>query len=237
MLSIGAFFNFFLPTSVGGDIFKAYYISKNSQGCNIEKSIFSVFFDRYIGLLVMLIAGGAGAIFLDVKVAGIQLSHVLFAIFLTLIFFNILIILYAERIDTLLERISIFKKILSNIFSKISKILNFIKKDKKLFLSIFVCSLSGFIMFCLMHYIFIYRIGGTNVFLPIIVFVSVTMLLAMIPISISGIGVRELTYIALFKTIDISPSISLAMSVLFYCIMLIFAIPGFIYFILMGRNR
>ena len=50
---IGYFFNNFLPTSVGGDMVKAYYASKKTNGkigC-----LTSVFMDRFVGLLSFFI--------------------------------------------------------------------------------------------------------------------------------------------------------------------------------------
>ncbi|MFC1590785.1 YbhN family protein [Candidatus Omnitrophota bacterium] len=49
---IGFFFNNFLPTSIGGDIVKAYYASKKSSRL---AAFTSVFVDRFIGLLTMVL--------------------------------------------------------------------------------------------------------------------------------------------------------------------------------------
>ncbi len=58
---IGLFFNLFMPTSVGGDVFKILFISKGQQGMLIGTC--SVLVDRIIGLLTMLLTG-ACAVFL-----------------------------------------------------------------------------------------------------------------------------------------------------------------------------
>ncbi len=52
---VGIFFNNFFPTSVGGDIIKAYYTGKHS-GKKVE-SYTMVFIDRFIGLVSMVLVG------------------------------------------------------------------------------------------------------------------------------------------------------------------------------------
>ena len=88
-----------------------------------------------------------------------------------------------------------------------------------------------------MHYIFIYRIGKVDTFLPLLVFVPVVVLLTMVPISLNGIGIREIAYATLFETIGVNPSVSIAMSLLFYSIIVVFSIPGALYSLRMLVNK
>lgn len=225
----GVFVNFFLPTSVGGDVFKAYYVFKGSNS-RIEKSLFSVFFDRYVGLLIMLAYGGFFSLFLNVEIKGIHLSWILFAVFAVFFLISVFVVIFADRIDALIARSESLEKRFSDTFKKISDILSLPQRNKSIFLGIIGCSLAGFLMLCLMHYTFIYKVGHVNIFMPILVFVPVTILSTMIPISLNGIGIREIVYAALFQTVDVAPSVSIAMSVLFYSVMVIFSIPGAFYF-------
>jgi uncharacterized membrane protein YbhN (UPF0104 family) len=56
---VGAFYNTFMPGSTGGDVLKAYYASK--QTVHRTRAVVSVFFDRVIGLIALVIMGGAMA--------------------------------------------------------------------------------------------------------------------------------------------------------------------------------
>ena len=225
----GIFVNFFLPTSVGGDVFKAYYVSKRAENSSMEKSFFSVFFDRYVGLLVMLGVGCVFSLFLNIKIGGIHLSGILFAIFAVFFLFSALVVIFADRIDAFIAKYESLEKRFSNTFKKISDVLSLPRRNKNIFLGIVGCSLVGLLMLCLMHYIFIYKVGHVKVFMPILVFVPVTILSTMIPISLNGIGIREIVYATLFQTVSVDPSVSIAMSVLFYSVMVIFALPGAFY--------
>lgn len=51
---MGLFFNFALPSSVGGDVLKAYYLSRADAHLSKSKAMISVFVDRVLGLLAML---------------------------------------------------------------------------------------------------------------------------------------------------------------------------------------
>ncbi len=53
---IGQFFNLFLPTSIGGDVFKIHYISRGRP--KKMMGTYSVMADRFFGLAAMLLMGG-----------------------------------------------------------------------------------------------------------------------------------------------------------------------------------
>jgi uncharacterized protein (TIRG00374 family) len=60
---VGAFYNTFLPGSTGGDVLKAWYAAKLAPG-HRTRAVVSVIVDRAIGLLALIILGGAMAAYL-----------------------------------------------------------------------------------------------------------------------------------------------------------------------------
>jgi len=58
---VGAFYNTFMPGSTGGDVLKAYYVAKQTH--HRTRAVMSVVVDRMIGLLALIILGGAMAAF------------------------------------------------------------------------------------------------------------------------------------------------------------------------------
>jgi uncharacterized protein (TIRG00374 family) len=58
---IGAFFNHFLPTSVGGDGLRIFYLYRD--GVAWEKAVGSVLVERVVGMLMLLFVGLAAAVF------------------------------------------------------------------------------------------------------------------------------------------------------------------------------
>jgi glycosyltransferase 2 family protein len=57
---VGMFYSTFMPGSTGGDLVKAYYASKHTT--NRTRAIMSVIVDRAIGLLSLIVLGGAMAV-------------------------------------------------------------------------------------------------------------------------------------------------------------------------------
>lgn len=56
---VGAFYNTFMPGSVGGDVFKMYYVAKQTP--HRTRAVVSVLIDRVIGLMALVILGGVMA--------------------------------------------------------------------------------------------------------------------------------------------------------------------------------
>jgi uncharacterized protein (TIRG00374 family) len=56
---VGCFYNSFLPGSTGGDVFKAYYASKQTP--HRMRAVMSVLVDRAVGLLALIVVGGVTA--------------------------------------------------------------------------------------------------------------------------------------------------------------------------------
>ena len=54
---LGMYFNFFLPSAIGGDVFKVYYLHKETG--RLSASTASVFFDRDIGMGGLLLVATA----------------------------------------------------------------------------------------------------------------------------------------------------------------------------------
>lgn len=59
MNMVGAFYNSFMPGSTGGDMAKAYYASRQTP--HRTRAVLTVIVDRIIGLLALLVLGGAMA--------------------------------------------------------------------------------------------------------------------------------------------------------------------------------
>jgi uncharacterized protein (TIRG00374 family) len=58
---VGAFYNAFMPGTTGGDLIKAYYAAKQTD--HRTRAVLSVLIDRVIGLMALIVVGGAMAAF------------------------------------------------------------------------------------------------------------------------------------------------------------------------------
>lgn len=54
---VGMFFNLFLPTSMGGDLVRSWYLAQLNQGTNFRAALTSVISERLNGLIALLLLG------------------------------------------------------------------------------------------------------------------------------------------------------------------------------------
>ena len=73
---IGLASTLFMPGSVGGDLVKAYYVTKDAANKR-PQAVMTIFLDRFIGLLGLLTVAGFGAL---LNLAAIQKSKTLIAL-------------------------------------------------------------------------------------------------------------------------------------------------------------
>ena len=83
---LGLFYNNFMPGSVGGDLLKGWYITRHSQkGSRLEAAV-TVFVDRLVGLIGMILVGALASLFVGGKLTipigsrNIQIRMVIWAI-------------------------------------------------------------------------------------------------------------------------------------------------------------
>jgi uncharacterized membrane protein YbhN (UPF0104 family) len=194
---IGSFFNTFLPGLIGGDAVKTYYLYKETNKGSL--SFASVFMDRYIGFIslmtIALISFAAG--FKYVK--GSLIEWLLPAIVLSFLIgsFAIFKLRLGKGIKALSEFYVYFNEYSSqNMLIMKTLMLSFTIQVLSI-LSMYIIAL-GLGQHIYLSYFFI--------FFPIIVTIST------LPISISGIGLREGAFVLLFGMAGVKPEMATAMS-------------------------
>ncbi len=187
---IGLFFNNLLPTSVGGDIFRAYDIAKKTNK-PVEISLSVVLAGRFTGI----ISAGVFAIialFLGFTAIGERSVIIPIAIFFFICAFIAFIILNPSllRLDKVIGRIKFLSKIRQRLMNTYQTFLNF-KKFKWALVRVFVYSM--LLQFSvILFYFFAARAFGIRLdFTAFFFIVPLITIIAMVPISIGGIGLRE----------------------------------------------
>lgn len=194
---IGSFFNTFLPGSIGGDAVKTYYLYKEINSGSLSLS--SVFMDRYIGFVSLMIMGLISYLIGFNYLKGSIIEWLLPMIILA--FLTGSVVLFGLRFGKKIRVLSQFYDYFDNYRNQ--KILI----AKTLFLSFVVQTMSTMSMYVVtlglgQHIPLIYFF----IFFPIIVTIST------LPISISGIGIREGSFVLLFGLVGIRPEMATAMS-------------------------
>ena len=228
---VGLFFNNFLIGYIGGDALRIYDITKYSG--DSSKAISTVFFDRFIGFVLLTTFALFATLFWQNMFQSKTVLIAILLIFLSWVLFFILI--FNEKFA---QKVGSFSKyfLSTKINGKAKEIytsINSFKDSKNTLISIFFISLCVQFLRILVHYLAALSVGLHGQFKYFLIFIPIIALLASLPISIGGIGVREGSGVALFSNIpSFHPEIVVAMEFLAYLIGLISALPGGVLFML-----
>jgi uncharacterized membrane protein YbhN (UPF0104 family) len=210
---IGSFFNTFMPGVIGGDAVKAYYLYRETNMANI--SFGSIFMDRYLGFIGLLILCSIAFPFGLNYFHGSKTEWLLpFAIF---IFFFASFLIFGLRLGQRIRFLAEFYNYFHTYRSQKNKII------KGLILSMIiqffgVTSVS----------VLAYGLGENIPFLSFLIFVPLIILFAMLPVSISGFGVREGAFVFFFGLIGVRSETATALSLLWFLTMATAGIIGLI---------
>lgn len=223
---IGMFFNLFLPTTIGGDVGKAYYLSKGCPQRRKAPAIYTVLAERFSGLAVLAWIGTIALFtpFADKIPALIKY----FALFL-----SVFIVVGAP----------LFPVIIKNFFSKSNWLNRSMLKDIAVFWDVRLaakCLGWSLLFHCII--IVIHMLIGLSIDLPInpMYFCAVYPIVAIIgflPISFNGIGVREGAYIYFFLMMGVNKSAGLAFGILWFSILVIASLIGGVVYIKGHHSR
>lgn len=211
----GSFFGFFMPSVVGGDL---YYIIRFGKDFNNYKKVTSgIFLIKIIGFLVFLSFVFAFGFYywelLYIKLYDkIYLNNNLFTV---IIIIAIIIIVSLVIILSLRKYLDSLKnKIMDNYISA-KKIL---KNNKKIIILIVIFSIIFYII-SLGSRVCLCILAGIE--LPIFQLAGIILIvnfLVVLPITVSGIGVRETSYITLLGIMGISAEQAIMLSLLDFLI-------------------
>ncbi|MDA8340307.1 MAG: lysylphosphatidylglycerol synthase transmembrane domain-containing protein [Nitrospiraceae bacterium] len=221
MYMIGSFFNTCMPGTIGGDAVKAYYLSselKKSQksavsGREASIAVASVFMDRYVGFSAMLVISMIAFPFGFRYLEGTPVKWFMPIVLAVFISGSIVVFKFrfGERLRFLFKVYEYFK-----IYSKKRDIL-----FKAFLYSVFVQISGIFAVYMLSR-----GIALDIPFLSLLIFVPIIILISFIPVSISGIGLREGAFVIFLGTIGVSPDLSVTLSILWFLSVVVASLWG-----------
>ncbi|MBI5681863.1 MAG: flippase-like domain-containing protein [Deltaproteobacteria bacterium] len=232
---IGMFFNIFLPTAIGGDVVKTYYLYKISgRGGN---SLASVFLDRFTGFFALVIIASVSLIFGYSYVKDTYAP--VFIITLAIVFFLSCLVLWNKNIHNI--ALAITSKIrLFAINEKIESIYRavMVYKDEPLIL-LRAITISFIIQMIGIAISFLISKGiGMSVSLGYFyLFVPIAVTISMLPISVSGLGLREGAFVYLFTKVGATDAQALSVSLAVFLIMVLLGLGGGIEYIRHGSVK
>ncbi len=231
---IGAFFNNFMPTSIGGDVYKIFKLGKK---INSQANAFSAtFMERFTGVLALVLISYIGLI---------QTWDFWLSFFPQAVLANTLLLIFIK--------IGIFAGFWVGIaggFVALNYGAKKIKGVKKIFDSLLLYRgknavlLNAFGTSFIVQLIaittqyFIFKSLGVD--LPILyslfVFPIITLASFFIP-SLNGIGVQDFLYVQLFAVVGVPAIVAISASLLYHFFRLVVSLAGGVFYVLQNDNE
>ena len=185
ILCIGFFFNTFLPTSIGGDGYRAL---KTVPGEGEKtRSISAILLERILGFLVLLFLGLLGGVFLLREYQTPAIRMYVFGGVLVIFIFSIARILLGKNIfGGFLDGASWMKK-----FDAVKSNFQYIKSDRRNLLRVIVYSIVFQLLAITSIYLLFMAVGVKTGIADCAFIAAFAGIAAVLPISINGIGVVE----------------------------------------------
>jgi uncharacterized protein (TIRG00374 family) len=188
---IGIFFNNFFPTSVGGDVVKAFYTSRLSQK-NLE-SYAAVLFDRFIGLVTIFFLSGLALPFvyrnLETHSLVFIVILIIFSLFSCIFLFNRA---WARNLRFLLTILRFFQ--LEQKLRRAYDVLHSYTKSAKVIRPAFIYSVLAQIVSIISIYLLALAISAKLDLGILFAVIPIIGALSMLP-SLNGLGIRENAYV------------------------------------------
>lgn len=209
---VGTFFNNFLPTRFGGDVVRIWDGSRYSQ--SVLKSSAIVLVERLTGVIILfLFAFSASLLRLDMAR---HIPYVWGALIFSLI--GLLIVLFflmpfTGKLIAKLPSEGFAGKIINKILEFREVVLVYRSKKKAFFSALFWAALLQINV--IVHYYLAGKAFALQIpLLDYFIFIPIILIILTIPITIGGLGLRELLYIQIFSLYGISQSVAVSFSLL-----------------------
>lgn len=217
---IGIFFNQLLPSGMGGDAYRIYAITKND---NVLKGTAAIIWDRALGIICMSLLSAPLLLILKLP-NSIQL---LVMTIYGMLFSGIILLALFIRYPILQKY-----KLIQNSW-KISTVAKDIIYSPATLLTTLAQALANFLTF----YLIVVALKVPLNFAESTLLFTMSLVIVMIPISISGWGLREGFLTTYFKALGLSPEMGFTLGLLQGLLMLSTGIVGAIFYIFAKKSK
>ncbi len=213
---IGSFFNIFLPGLVGGDVVKVYYLYRETR--KGAQALASVFMDRYMGYAGLMTLGALAYPFGFRSFSGTWITPVLPGI--VMLFIITSMVLFIAKPGGRFEFIS-----------RLHDYLHSYVKNRPVIVKTLALSILNHALSSVTAWLIAMSLGEQIPLSTLFVFVPVISTLAALPISISGLGIREAAFVLLLGSQGLSPESATAISFAWFLVMAAGGLPGIVFYL------
>ncbi len=197
----GCFFNTLLPGAMSGDAVKVYYLYKGTDKGDL--AVGSVFMDRFTGFVMLMTIALFASLYNSDRLKGTGIDWLL--PLAVIVFFTTLYVVFRFRIFGHVKKIKSFYDYFHG----------YIKEKRIIVIALFY---SIMVQILSMASVYMISLGlhSSITFGDIVVFLPIVVTLTTIPLSLSGIGVREGAFVFLFGLIGIGKEEALTVSLAWF---------------------
>jgi len=230
---MGMFFNNFLPTSIGGDVFRIYKIVEETG--DRTTGFASVIIERMLGIAATLILAVLALFMISQQFHSTRLMYI--SVILLLLIMAFFFIMVRNRPFKLFlrifEKLSFFR--IGERFNKLFEAIHYFKKRRRILVYVLLYSILSQVSVVFMNY-FLVKTFSLNVDLSFLfVVVPVTFLLTILP-SINGVGVRDFGFVSLLSRVGVTNAAALSLSFMNLIMPMLISVIGAVLFITEKRK-
>ena len=220
---VGIFFSMLFPSTIGGDVFRTWHFSKKTN--KPSEAILTVLLERVTGGFGLISMFMAASFFINLRMINIPKNMYKYI--------NIFSVILILGIVVCIFLIFVFK---NNAFKgSIIRSLTFMKNAKRLGLNVlfaYLLSIVFYFFFIFAHYLLGLSLGLKVDFVYYMFFVSAIALISIIPLTISGLGLREGGYVFFLTLLGVSNQKALVFGMLWLIVLILGAALGGILYLL-----
>lgn len=232
---IGQFFSAFLLGTTGGDVIKIFYVARAVPDRKAAVS-FTVILDRVIGMVALLIFGGILAATQLTLFFSKDVTKFYTGLFYLFVVGGVVGSILASLGPSLLQH-----RTIQSLFQRLpmahhsAALLSAYEKSTRavgINLIALIGSVPSHVCIMLMGYCILCALNMQPPLLPFCAIIAIVNMLIALPISISGIGVREWLFIAFFALLKIDKDHALAFSITFFVLNSLWSLVGALFYFL-----
>ena len=221
------FFNLFLPTSIGGDVARGYYLGKEiGHWADVAAA---VVMERLLGFVALIVLVVISVPFCLMVIGNAMIFYVALGLCLATLLFIVLVL--SPRVTGLpfLHRMKALERRMQQLRSLLNSLRSF--KDRPRLAYAFILSLVFQLVAVYTTYLLALGMGQAIPLLYFLLILPLVQIVSMFPFTLSGLGVREGAFVYLFTLVGVDSHIGLSIGLLFFAQLLVLSIIGGVIYI------
>lgn len=221
------FFNIFLPTSIGGDVARGYYIGKEIGHWADVAAV--VVMERLLGFIALIVLVLISVPFCLMLIGNAMIFYVAVGLSLVTLLFMVLLLSPLITDIPFLHRIKALDRRVRQLTLLMNSLRSF--KDRSRLVFAFILSLIFQLVAVYTTYLLSLGIGEAIPLLYFLLILPLVQIVSMFPFTLSGLGVREGAFVYLFMFVGVDSHIGLSIGLLFFAQLLVLSIIGGVIYI------